>query len=113
MTIETATYISSLNSANPGASDAISEGDDHIRLLKSTIKATFPNVAGAATPSHTELNYVTGVTSAIQTGISLFFISFTCKFIFYKTRCCQFLSVQITTRQTGTSYVQLSCAAYR
>lgn len=70
MTIETATYISSLNSANPGASDAISEGDDHIRLLKSTIKATFPNVAGAATPSHTELNYVTGVTSAIQTQIN-------------------------------------------
>lgn len=70
MTIEAATYISSLNSANPGASDAISEGDDHIRLLKSTIKATFPNVAGAATPSHTELNYVTGVTSAIQTQIN-------------------------------------------
>lgn len=68
--LETATYISDLNSSNPAAGDAKSQGDDHLRLLKSTIKATFPNVAGAVTPTHTELNYVDGVTSAIQTQIN-------------------------------------------
>lgn len=66
MALESATYISSLDSSNPTPSDQKSQGDDHIRLLKSTIKATFPNVSGAVTPAHTELNYVDGVTSAIQ-----------------------------------------------
>lgn len=69
MALETGTYISDLVSTNPVASDNISQGDDHIRLLKSTIKATFPNVSGAVTPTHTELNYVDGVTSSIQTQI--------------------------------------------
>src|SRR3990167_855750 len=69
MTIETATYISDLVAANPADSDQKSEGAAQIRLLKATIKATLPNVAGAVTPTHTELNFVDGVTSAIQTQI--------------------------------------------
>lgn len=82
MALETATYISDLVSTNPTASDNISQGDDHIRLLKSSIKATFPNITGAVTATHTELNvldgltasttelnYVDGVTSAIQTQL--------------------------------------------
>jgi hypothetical protein len=69
MGLETGTYISSLNSANPVTGDNKTEGDDHIRLIKSTILATFPNITGAVTPTHTELNYVDGVTSAIQTQI--------------------------------------------
>jgi beta-mannanase len=69
MSLETGTYISDLNSSNPSSSDPKSQGDDHIRLLKSTIKTTFPNVSGAVTPTHTELNRVAGVTSAIQTQL--------------------------------------------
>lgn len=69
MALESATYISDLVSTNPTSSDNLSQGDDHLRLLKSTIKATFPNVSGAVTPTHTELNYVDGVTSAIQTQL--------------------------------------------
>lgn len=67
MALETGTYISDLVATNPTASDPKAQGDDHIRLLKSTVKVTFPNVSGAVTPTHVELNYVDGVTSAIQT----------------------------------------------
>jgi hypothetical protein len=71
MPIESATYISDLVATNPvGATDTKATLDDHIRLVKSTLQATFPNVAGAVTPTHTELNYVDGVTSAIQTQIN-------------------------------------------
>ena len=70
MTVESATYIDDLNAAYPLGTDPKSEGDDHIRLIKSTLKTTFPNVTGAVTPTHTELNYVDGVTSAIQTQIN-------------------------------------------
>jgi hypothetical protein len=69
MPLETSTYINGLNTANPVSTDPISDGDNHLRLLKTTIKNTFPNISGAVTPTHTELNYVDGVTSAIQTQI--------------------------------------------
>ena len=64
MGLESATYISDLVSTNPAAGDAKSQGDDHIRLLKSTVKATFPNVSGAVTATHTELNIMDGVTAS-------------------------------------------------
>ena len=63
MGLETGTYIDSLNSSNPAAGDPVNEGDDHIRLVKSTVKATFPNISGAVTSTHTELNLLDGVTS--------------------------------------------------
>ena len=58
MTVESATYISDLNSSYPAGTDAKSEGDNHIRLIKSTVKATFPNVNGAVSATDEELNYV-------------------------------------------------------
>lgn len=61
MALETGTYIDSLNASNPTATDALSQADDHMRLIKSTIKATFPNVSGAVTSSHTELNLLDGL----------------------------------------------------
>lgn len=70
MSLETGTYISDLVSTNPLGSDAKSAGDDHIRLLKSTIKASFTGVTGAVTATHTELNYAAGLTSAAQTQIT-------------------------------------------
>ena len=67
MGLETGTYISDLVNTNPvGATDLKSTLDDHIRLLKSTILTTFPNVTGAVTATHTQLNYV-DATSSIQT----------------------------------------------
>ncbi len=69
MSLETGTYISDLVATNPTSSDQKAQGDDHVRLIKSTVKTTFPNISGAVTPTHTELNFVDGVTSAIQTQI--------------------------------------------
>ncbi len=63
MGLETGTYISDLNSSNPVAGDPVNEGDDHIRLVKSTVKATFPSITGAVTSTHTELNKLDGVTA--------------------------------------------------
>ena len=70
MALESATYINTLDAANPTASDPKNQGDDHLRMIKSAVKATFPNVAGAVNPSHTEFNYLVGVTSAIQTQLN-------------------------------------------
>ena len=48
MTVESADYISQLNTSNPAASDALSEGDDHLRLVKVVLKTQFPNLATTA-----------------------------------------------------------------
>lgn len=71
MALESSTYISGLVATNPVTGDGVKEGDDHIRLLKSTLLNTFPNITGAVTPTHTELNFVDGVTSSIQTQLNL------------------------------------------
>ena len=74
MTIESATYINGLNASYPGASDVKSEGDDHIRLLKSTVKASFPNISGACTPTHTVINNLAAGTfpTVAVTGVTDF-----------------------------------------
>jgi hypothetical protein len=64
MALETGTYISDLTVTNPTSTDPKSQGDDHIRLLKSTIKTSFPGITGAVTSTHTELNLLDGVTSS-------------------------------------------------
>lgn len=43
MGLESATYIDDLITTNPVSSDNTSQGDDHLRLLKTILKATFPN----------------------------------------------------------------------
>lgn len=63
MPVETASFISGLNSANPTATDPISEGDNHIRLLKSVLKNTFPNLNVAMNASAAELNRLVGLTA--------------------------------------------------
>jgi microcystin-dependent protein len=62
MALETGTYISDLNSSNPVATDGLAQADDHIRLVKSTIKATLPNITGAITGTQDELNTLDGYT---------------------------------------------------
>ncbi len=69
MPVESVTYISDLNPSNPlGTGEPKSFGDDHMRNIKLALKNTFPNITGAATPSHTELNRLTGVTGVEGTG---------------------------------------------
>ena len=62
MALESTTYIDGLVITNPTGTDPRSQGDDHIRLVKSTIRSTFPNVSGAMTATHTELNLIDGYT---------------------------------------------------
>ena len=56
MALETGPHINSLNASNPVSTDGLAQADDHIRLIKATIKATFPNITGAMTATHTVLN---------------------------------------------------------
>lgn len=56
MALETASFIDGLNSSNPAATDALAQADDHLRLIKAVIKATFPNITGAVTLTQAQIN---------------------------------------------------------
>lgn len=69
MGLETATYIDDLNTGNPAAGDNVSQGDDHLRLIKQVLQNTFPNIDGAVNPTPTELNYSVGLTELLTTSL--------------------------------------------
>lgn len=66
--LETGTYISDLVVTNPTGADDYATADDHIRLLKSTTKNTFPNITGAVLPTQVELNLLDGLTGTVWTS---------------------------------------------
>lgn len=43
MGLETGTYVNDLVSTNPVVGDNVAEGDDHLRLIKAVLQATFPS----------------------------------------------------------------------
>lgn len=61
MSVELARTINDLDESFPRARDLIKEGDDHIRLLKSTLKGTFPGITGVMNVSHEYLNTLPGL----------------------------------------------------
>jgi hypothetical protein len=81
LAIESASFISDLNSSNPPGSDPVGQADDHIRLLKSVLKSTFPNLTGAVTSTQSQLNGAlvptgcilmwSGATTSVPTGWAL------------------------------------------
>ena len=67
MTVENVTYIDDLDPAYPDGSDVIAEGDDHIRNIKKSIKATFPMVSSEV-PLSVKGDGVTGFESSTEFG---------------------------------------------
>lgn len=76
MALETGTYVDSLVSANPASTDGLAQADDHIRLIKSTIKNTFPNITGPVTSTQSELDaslpagHVSYLADLVNTGVT-------------------------------------------
>ena len=71
MPLELATTIEELDSTYPLGGDPTNKGDDHLRLIKSVMKLTFPGANGSGfdipiLATEAELNYLTGLTSNAQ-----------------------------------------------
>ena len=64
MGLETGTYLDALVPTNPASTDGLAQADDHLRLLKITLKNTLPNLSGAVTATQAELNVLDGITSS-------------------------------------------------
>lgn len=77
MALESGTYINSLVATNPVSTDGLAAADDHMRLIKATILASFPNITGAMTATHAVLNgldaRMTAIETAFATGTKMLF----------------------------------------
>ena len=72
MSVESATYISELNSSLPGSGDLITEGDNHLNLIKATLLATFPNfTATPITPTSADVNTIAAAATTGATGFNV------------------------------------------
>lgn len=68
MALEVATYINGLNPANPAGSDPLAQADDHFRLIKTTLKNTFPNIDGPVTLTDDQINALETRIDALEEG---------------------------------------------
>ncbi len=66
MSLETATYISDLDTANPVGGDPRSTVDDHLRLIKAALKRTFVAITGEVVATQDEINFLSGLESSAQ-----------------------------------------------
>lgn len=77
MATEVSTYIDGLDSSRPGAAEPVAEGDDHLRLVKANLKATFVGETGdrwdeALTVGPVKINAMPGRVDAIEAnGLTL------------------------------------------
>lgn len=56
MAVEKAEYVKELNKDLPLGGDSISEGDNHIRLIKETLTGSFPNIDSPVTATPAQIN---------------------------------------------------------
>lgn len=66
MALETASYVANLVATNPDGGDARSTADDHLRLIKASLKRTFPLLDAAVSVSAAQIMYVNDVSASIQ-----------------------------------------------
>lgn len=69
MSLESATYVNQLVISNPDGSDPKGQGDDHLRLIKNTLKNTFPNLNAVVNATPAELNTLVGGNAVFKTGM--------------------------------------------
>lgn len=70
MSLEAASFLNDLNTSNPDGADSKDQGDDHIRLLKTVLKATFPGLAGISWRSQTKSSGYTPIATDNMTVLN-------------------------------------------
>ena len=103
MPLEQGTFINSLVVTNPASVDSLAQADDHMRLIKSTIKSTFPNITGAITADHSEINVLDGITSSTAELNILDGVTATAAEINHLSGATSNIQTQLTTLSTSVS----------
>ena len=65
MPAESADYISQLNKEKPTGGESISDGDDHLRVIKKAVHDSFPNISSRVDATPADLNAVSGLVTDV------------------------------------------------
>ena len=66
MAVESAKFIKQLDASLPLGGDSISEGDNHIRVIKEAVTGSFPNIDSVVTATPAELNEVGNIKAELD-----------------------------------------------
>lgn len=69
MPLETASYVQALVTTNPVHTDGLNQADAHLRLLKTVLTNTFPNLSAAVNATPTQLNQLASTDTLCTTGM--------------------------------------------
>lgn len=70
MALEAATFLDDFVTTNPVAGDNVSQGDDHIRLMKAVLKASLPNLTRATYLEQDRVDLASATTPDLSTPAS-------------------------------------------
>ena len=70
MALETASYVANLVVTNPDGADARSTADDHLRLIKASLKRTFPLLDSAVSLSAAQVHFVGDLSKSAQAQLN-------------------------------------------
>jgi len=111
MALESGSGIWSLVVSNPAASDDVNAGDDHLRLIKDSLKQTFPNISATVNATNAQINHLSGVDSNIQNSIDTISASLQSE-ISRTNDLSQSFQAEITKVAYGTIYLSDSSAEF-
>lgn len=70
MPLEAASFLNDLNASNPPGSDQLKQADDHLRLVKAVLKASFPNISAARYLEQPRVDVADAATPALWAATS-------------------------------------------
>jgi hypothetical protein len=75
MAVESASTINDLNANWPDGTETVTQGDDHLRLIKAVLKTIFPGALGTGfskpiTATEDEINFLQGLTGNVQAQLN-------------------------------------------
>jgi len=70
LSLESATFVTQLNASFPEATSTASRADDHIRLWKTALQGSLPNVVSVVNSSSNELNQIVGIGVQVQSQLN-------------------------------------------
>jgi hypothetical protein len=114
MGLEAASFIDDLVVTNPVAGDNVSQGDDHLRLLKTVTKATFPSLSRAIYLEQAPVDLASATTPDLSTPASNYInITGTTQIDGFATEPAGFLrwvrfAGILTLNYNGSSFILLS-----
>lgn len=117
MPLETASYISQLDAANPPSSDPKSQGDNHLRMIKSVLQTQFPSLGTVpVNATAAQLNALAAGAGLLSVGTSTTSLTIASGAQSFTTQSGRGFgagqTIKITSNASAANFMIGTCTAY-